>query len=1334
MANRMLVTPRVVLALGLVAGLTAPALAASPPIVYHSPLDDGADPAAPHELALPIDTLFLYVAPGPVSSVAGETVCATGTGDEICALTVELLATGGVTFGTFTADGAANLVVNQASSTQLLLNWQDAVNGATEPVRLGTLFVNSGVGTVELGPASESLGAMLQLGPVASSAPIAVPEPGVLVSLAAGVLLLALIARRRGARVACVAASLLAMGANGPAYAVSVQNVVRLASGEGGFPPGLIDASDGLAWDVEAIGDLDDDGDVDLAVTAGGDDDGATNAGAIYILFLHPNGAVEGYQKISNTAGGLTPGDIGGLLGANAGFGAAVTALGDLDGDGVEDIAVGQLPPFASGLPPGSVFVLFLNTNGSVKTYTRIGSGLGGFTGSIVTDDLFAGALSSPGDVDGDGVVDLAVGAQLDDDGTGNSGSVWLLFLQADGTVKSGGTKRISRTSGNGPVTANNDQLGSDVTGIGDLDGNGVPDLAAGARGNDDGGSRAGAVWIVFLQADGTAIPGTSVEIRKGAAGFVGSAIVADAEFGHGLAWLGQVSPGGAGVLAVGSFGSDSVYFLGLAANGTVVAESRIAGSNSGLNGFPGFPAAEVDHLGSGLSKIGDFDGDGRSDLAIGANTADIGGIVDAGAIYLVSLIDGVDPFADSVHLFTPTIVNGQPTSYFANPANILGGPNGTGTTLGDGGSIVVRFDDNYLRGDGTSANDLRVIEIGPQTEYTDIYVSPNGQNFTFVGKVLGQSGLIDIDAFGFDENARLLYVKIVDDTNQGDQCCFDSVGADMDYVEALSVGFTAADTDADGFADPFDNCPDFYNPNQEDLDGDGHGDLCDNCDTQPNPSQTDTNGDGEGDACQCARLRLRRVLAEPDPTYDLFISCGLQPVAELNWGILSPFAADPMTLDFGGGCDAPVFPPAGVTPGTGCVANPNLGATIDAPASGAFGPGLVIPGVRDDVLYASLFGNGVDGRICDALAEDVFLGRFASGPVPGSGGTGLTTAGLFQLGLLAGRDVDDDPVCFDESFSGPDAPDLRVELLPAAGETAATATRFELCIESDQRMHRVAVAVRPPPGTLPSELRLEGCDPTPNGAGVRVCALDGASVGPNVDESVSFTLGPLASPPAGLLPDALYVVLEGSVPAPGAFTLNPYTFQKQCLGVIALDAPPGTPGVPPILSDEGLTLLPYHDALQDPYQTSSALLTPLSLDAVLLANDWNDPEDYDGDGELDVSDNCDYEPNPLQENSGGLLSTEPGADEYGDACECGDGDGTGSIFPAPAEQDVDELRKHLVGGPTLDPEIAKRCSVVDGPECNLRDAAVLERVLAGLPVTPALAPVCDGALPPATP
>jgi hypothetical protein len=57
-------------------------------------------------------------------------------------------------------------------------------------------------------------------------------------------------------------------------------------------------------------------------------------------------------------------------------------------------------------------------------------------------------------------------------------------------------------------------------------------------------------------------------------------------------------------------------------------------------------------------------------------------------------------------------------------------------------------------------------------------------------------------------------------------------------------------DRDGDGVLDKDDNCPDLFNPQQDDTDADGFGDACDNCPTKYNPSQRDTDGDGYGDAC----------------------------------------------------------------------------------------------------------------------------------------------------------------------------------------------------------------------------------------------------------------------------------------------------------------------------------------------------------------------------------------------------------------------------------------------------------------------------------------------------
>src|SRR6185295_12582204 len=90
----------------------------------------------------------------------------------------------------------------------------------------------------------------------------------------------------------------------------------------------------------------------------------------------------------------------------------------------------------------GAVWILNLNANGTVKTATKIQTGLAGFTPILQNDDWFGWAVGNLGDIDHDGVTDIGVGALQDDSSGQDAGAVWILLMNSNSTVKT--AKRIA--------------------------------------------------------------------------------------------------------------------------------------------------------------------------------------------------------------------------------------------------------------------------------------------------------------------------------------------------------------------------------------------------------------------------------------------------------------------------------------------------------------------------------------------------------------------------------------------------------------------------------------------------------------------------------------------------------------------------------------------------------------------------------------------------------------------------------------------------------------------------------------------------------------------------
>jgi FG-GAP repeat protein len=403
--------------------------------------------------------------------------------------------------------------------------------------------------------------------------------------------------------------SLLAVGPVGPVSAAQLPAPApgrELAVGDPGSVLGMFRLNDLLhpfeltlgehdrfGSAIASLGDLDGNGNLEYAIGAPGDNIGR---GAVWILSIRADRSVPLTLKYGPTEKlpfTLDPGD---------GFGAAITAIGDVNGDGVDDIAVGApgdddgtTPPFSNS---GAVWVLFLGLDGNIHGHLKFSRTSGGFPGLIQPGDSFGSALAPIGDLDGNGVPDLLVGAPGDNDGGNNRGALWVLFFATDDTVL--GAQRISQTQGGfGGTLTNGDAFGASLARMGDMDGDGKPEVAVGASAVLNG-----EVWMLSLAPDGTA--GRTVLTQS-----------FSSTGAHSLLNLGDLDHDGVSDLAVGTLvnlpaGPDSVHILRLNADGSVKATTVLP--------EPTLPTVGLvrGDFGAALTSPGDTDGDGNLDLAVG--------------------------------------------------------------------------------------------------------------------------------------------------------------------------------------------------------------------------------------------------------------------------------------------------------------------------------------------------------------------------------------------------------------------------------------------------------------------------------------------------------------------------------------------------------------------------------------------------------------------------------------------------------------------------------------------------------------------------------------------
>lgn len=311
---------------------------------------------------------------------------------------------------------------------------------------------------------------------------------------------------------------------------------------------------------------------------------------------------------------------------------------------------------------------------GKVKSALKVSQKYGNFVpggNGLTPDGKFADSMADIGDVDGDGISDLCVGARRDDGGffdpsdpffpyNSEFGAVFVLMMASDGSVKQtqkicGPTTNLTDIFGlTGNFTGNitfEDEFGRGVAGPGDIDGDGIPDIAVGAPGDDDGGRPSnkvnrGAVYVIFLNRDGTAKSHQKISFLDG--DFGAANLQPEDRFGQSLGAAGDVdgdnvpdllvsAPNDADGVNTSSTLPDrfdrigALYVIRLRSNGKVKSFQKISAEQGGLNTTGMLEAG----FGRSMTSLGDLDGDNTGDFAVGANRDNDGGF-QVGAVYLL--------------------------------------------------------------------------------------------------------------------------------------------------------------------------------------------------------------------------------------------------------------------------------------------------------------------------------------------------------------------------------------------------------------------------------------------------------------------------------------------------------------------------------------------------------------------------------------------------------------------------------------------------------------------------------------------------------------------------